>query len=95
MKEIEGKKRYIVKATVTSVGLAIFVVFSVLVSSSWAAKFTGQDASGNRHNGALERRLKWEIKTSNGLTIPQVGSRLAMSNDEQDPFLLRRCTTGK
>ena len=100
------------KATVTYVGIAIFVVFSVLVSSSWAAKFTNglvvrlpfdegagkttKDASGNRHNGTLERRLKWEIKTSNGLKIPEGWEPFAYDcNDEQDPFLLRRRTTGK
>ena len=42
------------KTTVTHVGIAVFVVFSVLVSSSWAAKFTDKDVSGNRYNGTLE-----------------------------------------
>ena len=84
------------KATVTYVGIAIFVVFSVLVSSSWAAKFTDKDVSGNKQNGTLKRQHNWEIKTSNGLKIPEGWQPFSYdSNDEQDPFLLRRCTTGK
>ena len=84
------------KTTVTHVRIALFAVFSVLVSSSWAAKFTDKDVSGNRYSGTLERQHNWEIKTSNGLKIPEGWQPFSYdSNDEQDPFLLRRCTTGK
>ena len=79
------------KTTVTHVGIAVFVVFSVLVSSSWAAKFTDKDVSGNRQNGTLKRQHNWEIKTSNGLNIPEGWELFGYdNNDEQDPFLLRR-----
>ena len=48
------QRRSIMKTTVTHVRVALFAVFSVLVSSSWAAKFTDKDVSGNRYNGTLE-----------------------------------------
>ena len=73
------------KTTVTHVGIAVFVVFSVLVSSSWAAKFTDKDVSGNRQNGTLKRQHNWEIKTSNGLKIPEgwepFGSMMVLSGN--------------